>query len=570
MGKRYRNFNVAVYCPVHDVLQFAKNQEAFIEQFKCLHKHVQIGKVYLENFRGDVWCEKDDLLQMKSYFEEQGIAVSGGITTCAGGQNEGYVSLCYSDEEDRQKVEKAIRMLAQCFDEIILDDFFFTNCRCPKCIAQKGVRSWSAFRKEQMVEVANELVLHVAKEENPSVNVIIKYPQWYEVYQETGYDLETESELFDFIYTGTETRNPDYAQQHLPKYLSYFIMTYLESAAPGRNLGGWFDPYECTYNLTSYLEQGYLTLFARAKEITIFCMGTLVLDQRYSVFAASLEQMFIEMDAYLDQLGNTVGIASYRPNAARGEDNIHSYLGMCGIPLIGTMQYPEDEKVVFLAAGAAEDKEIIAKMKKSLMAGADVICTSGFLQKINEAFIQEFVNVSYSTRKAFVKDYAITKDNGLSVSGNYVGREAVLIPQLDYCTNDIWELAAAYGQGMNYPIVLRCSYGMGRISVITIPDNMGDLYCYPTQVLDAIRGLFDKKISVRLDAPAGIMLFLYDNDCLVVRSDLSYFESCVIEVGKDCKSVHNLSTGKEIPVENGKVMLQLMPGVNVVLKRIMK
>ncbi len=37
------------------------------------------------------------------------------------------------------------------------------------------------------------------------------------------------------IYTGTETRNPDYAGQHLPKYLSYFVMRYLESAAPGRN-----------------------------------------------------------------------------------------------------------------------------------------------------------------------------------------------------------------------------------------------------------------------------------------------------------------------------------------------
>ena len=44
-------------------------------------------------------------------------------------------------------------------------------------------------------------------------------------------------------------------------------MRYLENVAPGRNLGGWFDPYECTYNLTSYLEQGYLTLFAKAKEV---------------------------------------------------------------------------------------------------------------------------------------------------------------------------------------------------------------------------------------------------------------------------------------------------------------
>lgn len=133
--------------------------------------------------------------------------------------------------------------------------------------------------------------MKTAKEINPDINVIVKFPQWYEVFNETGYDLKMEPALFDSIYTGTETRNPEYCAQHLPKYLSYFVMRYLESAAPGRNLGGWFDPYECTYNLTSYLEQGYLTLFAKAKEVTLFCLDSIIKDPSFRLFAPAVGEL---------------------------------------------------------------------------------------------------------------------------------------------------------------------------------------------------------------------------------------------------------------------------------------
>lgn len=381
---------------------------------------------------------------------------------------------------------------------VIFDDFFFINCRCSACVEQKGDRSWSQFRLEQKKQITEEIVMKTAKEINPDINVIVKFPQWYESFNETGYDLKMESELFDSIYTGTETRNPVYAQQHLPKYLSYFAQRYYESAAPGRNLGGWFDPYECTYNLTSYLEQGYLTLYAKAEEVTLFCLGSLINDPAYRLFPAAIGEMFEEIDEYMGKLGKPVGAAAYKPTYGRGEDNVHSYLGMCGVPFEAYIDYPEEEKVVFLAEGAADDKDIIAKMKKSLLSGSDVVVTSGFVRKVGAAF-GEFVNVKYSSRKAIVSEYANTKDNGITISGKYAGNKPVLIPQMDYCTNDVWELAAAYAMDNNFPIVLRCSYGEGRISVITIPDNMGDIYNYPNQVLGAIRELFTAQMPVMID-----------------------------------------------------------------------
>lgn len=87
---------------------------------------------------------------------------------------------------------------------------------------RKGDRSWADFRISLIQEISEKVIIKTAKEVNPSIKIIIKYPNWYEHYQETGYNLEEQPKVFDYIYTGTETRNPTYAQQHLPKYLSYF------------------------------------------------------------------------------------------------------------------------------------------------------------------------------------------------------------------------------------------------------------------------------------------------------------------------------------------------------------
>lgn len=562
----YKNFNVSVYCPVENINNITDFDD-FDRKFERLYGNVKIGRAYLECYRGLKWCSKEQLLKVKAYFERKGIATSGGITTCGAGNNEGFASLCYSRQEGMDILKRAVEINAEVFDEFIFDDFYFLNCRCKDCIEKKGKRSWSQFRLEQKKWITEEIVMKTAKEINPDINVIVKFPQWYEVFQETGYDLEMEPAIFDSIYTGTETRNPAYAQQHLPKYLSYFVMRYLESAAPGRNLGGWFDPYECTYNLTSYLEQGYLTLFAKAKEVTLFCLGSLIYDPAYQVFPAALGAMFEEIDGFMGQLGNPVGAAAYRPANARGEDNLHNYLGMCGVPFAPCINYPEKEKVIFLTEGAADDVQIIDRMKKSMITeGADVIVTSGFVRKLGEAFRKEFANVSYSSRKAIVQEYADTKDNGLTVSGKYAGGKPVLIPQLDYCTNDVWELAAAYGTDNNFPIVLRWAYGAGHISVITIPDDMGDLYHYPAQVLGVIRKLFSENMPAVVEGPARIQLFVYDNDMVIVRSDMLYTESVTLRLSEEYSSVKNLITGCEMAAVDHKITLQMAPSVNYVLE----
>lgn len=548
--KSYNNFNVAIYCPVADVKRIT-DIDKFDALFNKTFENVKVGRVYLEDFRGCESCTKEQLLKIKEYFENRGIDTAGGITTCATVvQDYGFPSLCYSDESNQKMLLDAVKLNAEVFDEFIFDDFYFLNCRCEKCVEKKGKMTWKQFRLKQKEWVTNELIMKPAKAINPGVNVIVKFPQWFEDFNETGYDLVKDTDLFDTIYTGTETRNPQYAQQHLPKYLGYFTMRYYGSRNEEANLGGWFDPYECTYNLTSYLEQAYLTLFAKSKEVTLFCLGSLLYSPEYRLFPRAIGELFEEVDEYLDKLGNPKGVYAYRPHDGYGEKNVHSYLGECGVAMEPVLEYPETAKCVLLAESAAADPDIISRMKATLLSGNDVVVTSGFVEKCGDAF-EEFGHVAVTTKKAFVDSYLISENHGVNISRRIAGDRKIIIPILDYCTNDVWEIAGAYGNDNNFPIILSWLYGKGTISVITIPDDFGDLYSYPREVLNLIRELFKKECSFALDAPSKIQIFEYENDVAIVRSDLEYTERVTV--------TYNGPKGEKVWQKN------LLPGVNVLL-----
>ena len=105
-----------------------------------------------------------------------------------------------------------------------------------------------------MDDAAENLIIKPARAVNPKVKLVIKFPNWYEHFQGLGFDLDREPNLFDGIYTGTETRDPAITDQHLQPYESYLIIRYFENIAPGRNGGGWVDTYSIRY-LDRYAEQ---------------------------------------------------------------------------------------------------------------------------------------------------------------------------------------------------------------------------------------------------------------------------------------------------------------------------
>jgi hypothetical protein len=178
MTTPYRNFRTAVYCPVGDVLHM-EDHDWRDHALEHIRKSVHVDKVYLESFRSMMTANRDALVEARDFFVSTGIEAAGGITTCQTTTAEWeFRSLCYSRDEHRTLLKDIVALTASVFDEIILDDFFFTNCSCAACIAARGDTSWAEFRLAQMDEVARTLIVEPAKEVNPSCRVVVKYPNW--------------------------------------------------------------------------------------------------------------------------------------------------------------------------------------------------------------------------------------------------------------------------------------------------------------------------------------------------------------------------------------------------------
>ncbi len=270
----YKNFQVAIYIAVNNAKELA-DKATFDREFERASRQLHFDKVYLEVYRSSNFATDEQIERVKGWFEERGVQVAGGITLATGGEGGQFGTFDYENPAHRAECEKAVRLAARHFDEVILDDFFFYTSKSPADIAAKGDRSWSQYRLETMRKVSQDLVLGPAKAVNPKVRMIIKYPNWYEHFQGTGYDLEKQSQMFDGIYTGTETRDPVVTDQLLQQYESYSIVRYFDNIRPvgsdGKkgNGGGWVDTFS-TLHVDRYAEQLWDTLLAKAPEITLF------------------------------------------------------------------------------------------------------------------------------------------------------------------------------------------------------------------------------------------------------------------------------------------------------------
>jgi hypothetical protein len=549
----YRHFDLAVYCPQWDMRRM--EDAAWLESsYYMLDQYIHIEKVYLETHRNLDIIEKDRVLKIKKFFQDRGVQVSGGITYVVNERNR-YQSFCYTKSEDKKKVREIAEYTAGLFDEILLDDFFFTNCKCEECIKAKGNKSWTQYRLEMMTDIAKNVVIGPARKVNPNVRIIIKYPNWYDHFHYTGYNLETQPELFDMIYTGTETRDPVYTHQHLQHYQSYGQMRYFDNIAPGRNGGGWVDPGSHRY-LDRYAEQIELTLFAKAKEQTLFCWGALVqmiqesegISKPQSEFASVAGYRLERIDAFLGKLGNPVGIHSYKPYHSNGEDFLQNYMGMMGIPMELTPAFPSmDQKMIFLTEHASFDTKLVEKIKKRLIGGNDVMITSSLYRRLTGQGIEGIVELEYTDKKASVHQFYDWQDV-------YTSEKDILIPQIRYATNDSWELITALDSGIGYPILQQASYGNAKLYVLVIPDNFGELYEIPKEILTKIKQVMMKSLFVYTDSPSHVSLFVYDNNTFIVESFKEYPVPVKIVLDKKFTGVTDLESNQAMDMreENDK------------------
>ena len=537
----YEHFDAAIYARAYEVREMA-DLDWLRERFDVMSQHIKVGKVYLETHRDTLLVDEETLRHAKQFFAERGIRTAGGITLTINERNR-FETFCYSNPEHRQWVQHVVEYTAQHFDEVILDDFFFTSCKSLGEIEAKGDRSWTEYRLALMDEVARNVVIGPAKAVNPDVTVIVKYPNWYEHFQGLGFNLETEPALFDKLYTGTETRDAVRSAQHLQPYLGYNIFRYFENLKPGHNAGGWVDTGGMR-TLDRYAEQLWITLFAKAPEITLFDFRQLqrpLLAQHRAdwqgqgtsmdfdavvaphlqadgtidpnlTLARAAGYALEKVDGVLSALGEPIGVPSYRPFHATGEDFLHNFLGMVGIPIDLRPTFPVEAPTILLTESAKFDPEIVDKIKQQLVDGKDVVITSGLLQALEDRGIRDIAEVEVTERKAVVEDFIIGWGEPVKA------QEPILIPQIHYLTNDSWEQIMAIDGPMGWPLLHDADYANGHLYILTIPDNFADLYNLPADVLTRIKQTVMQDHFVRVYSPGEVALFTYDNNAFVVES----------------------------------------------------
>ncbi|MBR4359695.1 MAG: permease [Clostridia bacterium] len=520
--RHYRNFLLTTYFVAHATARVTR--EELEKQLAFVEKHLRLDKVYLEPWRGEL-ASHEQIEMCREVFQAHGVQVEGGITTVmrtpegAKPKARLFDTLCYNDPVMRQKLKEVSAYTARHFDAFIIDDFFFTNCMCPDCVREKeaynrqhGITdgSWQQYRLDLMRRVSEEDIIGPAKAANPNCKITIKYPNWAESFQETGYNPAEQRKIFDRIYTGTETRDPVTTDQHLPRYLSYSLMTYFENMWPGHNGGGWFDNFDM-HITEHYLEQAYLTAFAKPRELMVFCFQSMA----DSMYTPALGYQLDKLDAVLDHAGSPLGIACYLPDNSQGEDCIQDFLGMNGLPIQCTPYFPEQATCILLTRASALDPKIVSKLEKYLReTGGDAIVTTGFMEAVQGQGMEGLTSVRLRGRRVTADAYRVEEKNRHGCLYP-AGVKPITLPVAEFRNNATWAVVKAAHDEESYGILLRDDYCDGHLWTLAVPDAYPDLYRLPATVWSRIRQQFPVN-GVWLEGPARISLFPYDNDTFIL------------------------------------------------------
>ncbi len=266
---------------------------------------------------------------------------------------------------------------------------------------------------------------------------------------------------------------------------------------------------------------------------------------------------------------NRLASKRYTPYHATGEEFLHDYLGMIGLPMDIFPQFPTDADMVLLTEQAKFDPEIIQKIKTQLEAGKSVCVTSGFVRAMKGKGIEDIVEVEATGAFVPIRRFAFaggpgapfrggrgrgagaSQTNATPVADSFEASREILIPEIKYfniLTHDAWGDALGISPGgTTFPVVLSCDYSKGKFYVLTIPNDPADLYALPSGVLSVIRAALGTAEPIRIDnAPAQVALFRYDNNTFIVQNYLPTAAEVTVSVAGAVAQIHDLLADKDI------------------------
>jgi hypothetical protein len=495
---RWQHIKTALFFTSVDVeklLATPEERRATLAYFAPL----RLSKVYLEDARGDA-AAVAFLREIAAALKAEGLEVSGAVVPADKGP------LCYNDPKDMATLEGRVRVLAQVFDEIIVDDWLFTTCTCAKCLAGRGSDSWADYRSRLVAEQSKRHLIDAAKQVRPGVQVIIKYPNWYEGHRQHGYDVARQTPQFDGVSVGIETRQRATHDQHIPIYSGYVFQQWIGGDAGPKWRSAWLDNYDMQGDGNDYVAQVWQAVLARAPEIIFWCAGQLHPPIPASDVYPHLVELMPEFDRLAGMLsGPARGIAIHLPLGSVGEYNVFGYLGMIGLPMAPRTTFPADTKTAIFTQHSLRDPQLAAELLARIRAGKEVFLTWPLLQDLRDSELGRVFNVIGEGGTVASSTFRVRE--GFWDSKPVEASRPFAFPKIQTSTWPYVREVALVREDADFGVLLTTPYVEGQVDVLNLPDNSYDLLRLPEPVLNSIRRLFSEELGVRLLGPGGVALY---------------------------------------------------------------
>lgn len=385
LAREHRDtLSLSTYVTVETCHKMATEVQTQADSLRALEAN-GIAKIYFETARGGPALPREELQILRDFYTAHGYAVAAGLATHPSTPGFGVRAdrslawFNYQAPETAAAIESNVRDTAAVFDEIILDDFFCTGDESEQSLRARGARDWGAYRRDLLMAFAQRHVLGPARAINPKVSLIIKFPQWYDLFDVYGYDPERAPQLFDRVFVGTEARGPHTKRFGFTQPTEGFNNYRWLAACSGSKIGGaWFDFVDSTPE--EYVSHAWMSVLAGARELVLFSFPSLLAND---AGLAALQRDFPALVQLAEAVAAhpAVGIAAYKaPNATAGNDiYLLDHLGMLGLPLVPVATFPADAPVTLLPTQAAGDPALLKKITAAAKPGKTFVFTPGLL-----------------------------------------------------------------------------------------------------------------------------------------------------------------------------------------------
>jgi hypothetical protein len=403
-------------------------------------------------------------------------------------------------------LEGRVRVLAEVFDEIIVDDWLFTTCTCAKCLEGRGSESWADYRSRLVAEQSKRHLIDAAKKVNPRVQVIIKYPDWYEGHRQHGYDVARQTPQFDGVSVGIETRQRASHDQHIPIYSGYVFQRWIGGDAGVKWRSAWLDNYEMEGADNDFVAQVWQAVLARTPEIIFWCAGGLHPPTPSASNYPHLVELMPDFDRLAGMLdGPARGIPIHLPVGSVGEYNIFGYLGMIGLPMSPRTAFPADSKEAIFTRHSLGDTGLAAELLARVRSGREVFLTWQLFHDLRESELGRALNVI--GEGGTVESSTFRVREFLWKSKAVEAARPIVFPKIQLSTWPYVREVALVREDADFGVLLRTPYLEGQVDVLNMPDNSYDLLRLPEPVLNSIRRCFVDELGVRLMGPGGVALY---------------------------------------------------------------